>query len=228
MEACFGFLLALPSPVLLLGPGALLALVLLASSPSPLLLLAVLTGFILCTALLQHLRARMSPLPLPSLSPYLLDLLLQHLPSPCEEQEQEVVQELVEHLVTTWLAPWYPCHPPPPLLVNVRSGIERLVDALDKLEVVDLTVGVGDTLQRRLRVARVAALVDREPELEHPVSRGRWVAQLQGTSLPPQVPHPPPLQPGGSLAQRPPAPAGGSGGWSGHKTGHNISRNRGV
>ena len=78
-----------------------------------------------------------------------------------------------EHLVTTWVASWYPCTPGPVLQSVVKRGLAKMVKGLDQLDIGLLVGEWSRVVARQLAKHRVASLENSQPVLEHPIFRGR-------------------------------------------------------
>ena len=159
--------------LLLLLPATLLIVLILTISTSLLNTFALLSGTLLTSYLLNQLAGRTKPLPIPALPSLMMDQVLQRLPPACQENEQELLERTAEHLVSTWIASWYPRTPGPVLKSTVKRGLARMVKALDQLDVGLLIGDWSRVVARQLAKSRVASLDNSQPVLEHPIFRGR-------------------------------------------------------
>lgn len=105
-----------------------------------------------------------------------MDQVLQLLPPACQENEQELLERTADHLITTWIASWYPRTPGPVLKSAVKGSLAKMVKGLDQLDVGLLIGDWSRVVAGQLAKSRVASLENSQPVLEHPIFRGRSLA----------------------------------------------------
>ena len=96
------------------------------------------------------------------------------IPPACQEDEEELLEKTADHLITCWVASWYPRTPAPAVKATAKNGLAKLVKALDLLDVGLLMADWCRVVARQLAKDRVASIANAPPVLEHPIFAGRW------------------------------------------------------
>ena len=96
------------------------------------------------------------------------------IPPACQEDEEELLEKTADHLITSWVASWYPRTPAPAVMATAKNGLAKLVKALDQLDVGLLMADWCRVVARQLAKERVASIANSPPVLEHPIFAGRW------------------------------------------------------